>query len=59
MGRGSFAYLVAQLAIETGLPPQVLLDLDVVMFKNLIQVLNDRAKEVQNASRVKGGVRHR
>lgn len=59
MGRGSFAYLVAQLAIETGIPPQTLLDLDVVMFKNLIAVLNDRAKEAQNASRVKRGTNHR
>lgn len=59
MGRGSFAYLVAQLAIETGLPPQTLLDLDVVMFKNLIAVLNDRAKEAHNASRVKRGTNHR
>lgn len=59
MGRGSFAYLVAQLAIETGIPPQALLDLDVVMFKNLIAVLNDRAKEANNASRAKRGARHR
>lgn len=59
MGRGSFAYLVAQLAIETGIPPQTLLDLDVVMFKNLIAVLNDRAKEAQNASRVKRSTSHR
>ena len=59
MGRGSFGYLVAQLAIETHIPPQYLLDLDVAMFRNLIQVLNDRAKEAQIASRAKGGPRHR
>jgi len=59
VGRGSFGYLVAQLAIATHIPPQYLLDLDVNMFKNLIQVLNDQAKEAQNASRAKGGARNR
>lgn len=51
MGRGSYGYLVAQIAVETGIAPQLLLDLDSTMFANVIQVLNDRAKEVQNASR--------
>ena len=51
MGRGSFGYLIAQLAVETGIAPQYLLDLDSEMFKNIIKVLNDRAKEAQNASR--------
>ena len=59
MGRGSFGYLVAQLAIATHIPPQYLLDLDVDMFKNLIQVLNDQAKEAENARRAKGGAKHR
>ncbi len=59
MGRGSFGYLVAQLAIATHIPPQYLLDLDVNMFKNLIQVLNDQAKEAENARRAKGGAKHR
>ena len=59
MGRGSFGYLVAQLAIATHIPPQYLLDLDVAMFKNLMQVLNDQAKEAQNASRAKGVPRNR
>ena len=59
MGRGSLGYLVAQVAIETGIPPQYLLDLDPTMFRNLLQVLTDRAKEAQNASRAKGGARHR
>jgi hypothetical protein len=48
VGRGSFGYLVAQIAIETGIPPQYLLDLDDAMFKNMLKVFNDRAKEVQN-----------
>jgi hypothetical protein len=59
VGRGSFGYLVAQLAIATHIPPQYLLDLDVSMFKNLMQVLNDQAKEAQNASRAKGVPRNR
>ena len=54
MGRGSFGYLVAQLAVETGIAPQYLLDLDDVMFKNMLKVINDKAKEQQNASRARG-----
>lgn len=53
MGRGSFGYLVAQLAVETGIAPQYLLDLDTDMFKNMLKVLTDKAKEQQNASRGK------
>ena len=53
MGRGSFGYLVAQIAVETGIPPQDLLDLDTTMFANVIKVLNDRAEEMRNASRGK------
>ena len=48
MGRGSFGYLVAQLAVETGIAPQYLLDLDADMFKNMLKVLTDRAKEMQS-----------
>ena len=48
MGRGSFGYLVAQLAVETGIAPQYLLDLDSYMFKNMLKVLTDKAKEMQN-----------
>ena len=51
MGRGSFGYLVAQLAVETGIAPQYLLDLDTEMFKNILKVFNDKAKEQQNAQR--------
>jgi len=54
VGRGSFGYLIAQLAVETGIAPQYLLDLDDVMFKNMLKVINDKAKEQQNASRGKG-----
>ena len=51
MGRGSFGYLIAQVAVETGIAPQYLLDLDEVMFKNILKVLSDRAKAVQDANR--------
>ena len=53
MGRGSIGYLVAQLAVETGIPPQYLLDLDSAMFKNILKVLQDRAKEISDANRNK------
>ena len=51
MGRGNFGYLIAQLAVETGIAPQYLLDLDSAMFANVLQVLKDRAKEMQSANR--------
>jgi hypothetical protein len=54
VGRGNFGYLIAQLAVETGIAPQYLLDLDDVMFKNMLKVINDRAKEMQNANRARG-----
>jgi hypothetical protein len=55
VGRGSFGYLIAQLAVETGIAPQYLLDLDTEMFKNMLKVINDRAKEMQNANRARRG----
>jgi hypothetical protein len=51
VGRGSFGYLIAQIAVETGIAPQYLLDLDDVMFQNVLKVLGDRAKAVQDANR--------
>jgi hypothetical protein len=53
VGRGNFGYLIAQLAVETGIAPQYLLDLDANMFRNMLKVINDKAKEQQNASRGK------
>jgi predicted helicase len=53
VGRGSFGYLIAQIAVETGIPPQALLELDSTMFANVLKVLNDRAEEMRNASRGK------
>ena len=55
MGRGNFGYLIAQLAVETGIAPQYLLDLDAHMFKNMLKVLTDKAKEQQNANRARRG----
>ena len=51
MGRGSFGYLIAQIAVETGIAPQYLLELDEIMFQNILKVLTDRAKAVQDANR--------
>jgi len=44
-------HLVAQLSIRLQVAPQAILDLDTEMFKMLVQVLNDQAKESENASR--------
>jgi hypothetical protein len=53
VGRGSFGYLIAQIAVETGIAPQYLLELDEVMFKNILKVFADKAKAVQDGNRVK------
>jgi hypothetical protein len=53
VGRDSFGYQICQIAVETGIAPQYLLDLDSAMFANLIKVLNDRSKEMQDANRNK------
>ena len=47
MGRGSFGYLIAQIAVETGIAPQALLELDSTMFANVIKVINDRAEDLK------------
>ena len=51
MGRGSFGYLIAQLAIETGIAPQHLLDLDSTMLDNMLKVFSDRAKEANGGAK--------
>ena len=53
-GRGTFGYLIAQLAIETGIAPQHLLDLDSTMLANMLKVFEDRAKEAKSARASKG-----
>jgi hypothetical protein len=47
------AYTIAALAVETGIPPREFMDMDEEMFRHIIQVLNDRAKEIKNASQRK------
>ena len=42
---------LAQLAVETGIPPSEFIDMDTDMYLAIIQVLTDRAKEIRNASR--------
>jgi len=51
VGRGSFGYVIAQIAVETGIAPQHLLELDSMMFANVVKVLNDRSKEMLDARR--------
>ena len=36
------------MAIETGIAPQHLLDLDSTMLENMLKVFSDRAKEVKS-----------
>ena len=43
--------MVAKLCLRTRLSPQVLLDLDPIMFGTLVQVLKDEAKEAEDASK--------
>jgi len=46
-------YTIAAVAVETGIAPQHLTDLDSDMFHNIIQVLKDRNEAMKNASRAK------
>jgi hypothetical protein len=43
-------YLIASLAVETGIAPQDLMELDQSVFNAMIQVLKDRAQEIKNAT---------
>ena len=45
------AYSIAQLSVETGIPPREFIDMDSEMYAAIIQVLTDRAKEIKNASK--------
>jgi hypothetical protein len=44
-------YTIAALAVETGISPSELLKIDDEMLRLIIQVLNDRAKEMKDASK--------
>ena len=46
-------YTIAAVAVETGIAPQYLTELDKDMFYNIIQVLKDRNEAMKNASRAK------
>jgi hypothetical protein len=46
-------YTIAAVAVETGIAPQYLIELDKDMFHNIIQVLKDRNEAMKNASRAK------
>jgi hypothetical protein len=46
-------YTIAALAVETGIAPQYLMDLDQDTYKAILQVLKDRAEEYKRASRGK------
>jgi hypothetical protein len=45
------AYTIAALAVETSIPPREFMEMDEEMLRHIIQVLNDRAKEIKNASK--------
>jgi hypothetical protein len=51
--RYDFTYLVATLAVETGIPHSEYLKMDRSLFLATIAYLKDRAKKVENASRGK------
>jgi len=45
------AYMIASLAVELKISPNELLKLDDEMLRHIIQVLNDRSKEMKNANK--------
>jgi phage I-like protein len=45
------AYTIAALAVETSIPPREFMEMDEEMLRHIIQVLNDRAKEIKNATK--------
>jgi hypothetical protein len=47
--------VIAQLAVETGIPPREFLEMDNRMFRSILMVLRDRAKEIENVRRNKRG----
>ena len=53
VGRDSITHLIATLSVRLGIAPQAILELDEVMLKSLIKVLQDDAKEMKNASNSK------
>jgi len=48
--RDSILYTVAALSVETGIAPNEFINMDSEMLRAIVQVLQDRAKEIKNAS---------
>ena len=44
-------YLVAQVAVETGISPKDLMECDEQVFTAIVEVLAEKSKVVENASR--------
>jgi len=44
---------VAALSVETGIAPSEFINMDSEMLRAIVQVLQDRAKEIKNATRRK------
>jgi hypothetical protein len=44
-------YTIAALSVELGIPPKDFVDMDSEMLRAIIQVLNDRNREIKNASK--------
>ena len=53
LGRDSITYLIAKLSVRLGIAPTQLLELDEVMLRNLIRVMQEDAKEMKDANRNK------
>ena len=48
--RDSVTYLIAQLSVETGIPPSEWLAMDERMFRAILSYLNEKSKAVKNAN---------
>jgi hypothetical protein len=51
--RYDLTYLIAQLAVETGIPHSEFINMDRSMFLATLAYMKDRSKKVENASRGK------
>ena len=50
-------YKIAAIAVETGIAPQHLIDLDADMINAIMAYFKDRAKRLENGSKVRVGDR--
>ena len=44
-------YTIAALSVETGIAPSEFIEMEPDMMRAIVQVLQDRAKEIKNASK--------